>query len=1746
MRKRLACLLAAALLLTQVLSAGWDVAIASEVAGAAETGGVTDGTPTGQVDVLIEPALILERETTFTVSLDGREAAVHQEGILTLEKDGDVQNKNMQKEALFTELEPGDYDLKVTAPGFADYHQTVSVGTQAVSLRLMTGRVQGFNYQSGAHPGVILIGDVNKDGIVDEQDVKRLTDAVDANKGSSGQNLLAEAENGEVLDLNGDGEVNLVDLQYLAVALGLSGEAGSNLATLETYIPQAAITVEKGENTEITGDPGTLLKKEGSVTLTPQTGKEISADNTVSIDFDFSGTASVNEADGIVIETANDSIRQAVLEISYTEEDGSVSTGGGIEIHADEEAHTVKVPLEAGVHHLLEDERISVNYNRSGNTISIHLGSQIAIKKVTLTISGMVKNNNLAEISRVEFVNGMEKRIPEPEMDIPQNVKADPGSKQFTVTWDPCNNVTGYEVKIEKADDPSQSEVRRVTGNSLQVTSLLGKDLENKTKYTVSVQSVNGTWRSGYSDVVSVIPKADKRPDRPDGLGLTGQYKSISASWKNVKDADYYNLYYKEKQESSYKKIENIQINSYTITDLKDQTEYTVYVTAVNEIGESSPSLTGVARTTDMNPAVMPKYGLINDGEGGEKGAHIISAATKRSNAMHGSPLDSEQGTVWGTVDKNPDSYYLINTWDDGGFNAMNSNHGLFYEFDQPYELQKIALTEYQPLSPNYGYARVRYWDGNGKEETLSASVSRKLDKENRPYYLLTLPKKVSAKKLQIGLARSVASGSISVSEVYFYHYDVLAEKIMSLYADDLHMELKPEVTQETIDELRTRLNTPDEISGELNPDQALLARELQNAEEILNNKELGGIVQIYSSISTNDVNRGFGGLNAWQPIGVTAAAGESVCIYVGHNTKKTGENTNLQLIATQYHAESSSVSRFVANLKVGMNIVDIPKLQSIDAEAGGALYVQYTGNNANDRYAVRASGGAKVPRLDLYRVTDHAERLKRAEAYLEELREYTANMKELHDRLHAGSDHVGVSSYAYSERDCILGATDILMEDMMLSLPAIQVLNGCGSGSTAEQAERLVRSMDAVEGMMNLFYQHKGLNDNAENDKDKTPKQHLNIRYQRMFAGAFMYAAGNHIGIEWPETAGMMGGVPVTSGSEGQYESGQYFGWGISHEIGHCINQGAYAVAEVTNNYFALLTQSKDTNNSVRVKYDKIYEKVTSGTAGPASNVFTQLGMYWQLHLAYDNSYNYKTYEKYEDQLKGFFFARVDTYARDVSKAPKPNGVALTLSGDKDQDLMRLSCAAAEKNILEFFIRWGKTPDAGTIAYAVQFAKETRAIYYASDDARSYRLSRPDGSVLGTAGAKEAVGTGTRAEVSQEQQNRVDFVLESVNIPAEDVLGYEIVRCMISGGEVEKNVVGFATGSTFSDCITTINNRVVSYEVTLIDKYLNRSKTAVLPALKIQHDGSIDKTGWTIGADGLTAVNEPGAGTGNDDTPCAPPADDPLGKIIDQNTATSYTGTAQANAEITIDFHKNQVISGFKYTSDTAGGDYTLYVRAENGEWTKAASGTLGANKTVYFENPSHEYVSTYRTDAVKLALKGTQGRTVTIAELDVLAVTGDNVDFRTAGDGTVAIGRLKESYQYGTEAKDVIPAGSILFTGSYKGNPAYNVVMLFDQDGNQVTGQTSDGNQVSNQIILANKPSGEIQNVSDGTWIYWIEPDEKLDLSKIKEVRAELYRVNDAQTNEGQRLVSDSLFRSMPEVLPDITLTGKYGGQQ
>ena len=72
------------------------------------------------------------------------------------------------------------------------------------------------------------------------------------------------------------------------------------------------------------------------------------------------------------------------------------------------------------------------------------------------------------------------------------------------------------------------------------------------------------------------------------------------------------------------------------------------------------------------------------------------------------------------------------------------------------------------------------------------------------------------------------------------------------------------------------------------------------------------------------------------------------------------------------------------------------------------------------------------------------------------------------------------------------------------------------------------------------------GKSENEYFNANRAPRNRINIKYQRMFTGAFMYASSHHVGIGYGSSAGMMTGVPFKLDENGKLinsEDGQLFG---------------------------------------------------------------------------------------------------------------------------------------------------------------------------------------------------------------------------------------------------------------------------------------------------------------------------------------------------------------------------------------------------------------------------------------------------------------------------------------------------------------------------------------------------------------------------------------------------------------------------
>lgn len=1661
----------------------------------------------GRVEVVLTSGIPLEREQSFQVKLAGSD---QKEQTLVL---GNSQGTEASQDtAVFAGLTPGkSYELIVTGAGYVTYRQTIAVEGMGYRIQLYTGESLGF--EENAHPGILVYGDVNGDGILDMADGQLLVDSID-------QNQYQDA-----LDLNKDAQVDLVDLQYFTDAYE---DFQQVYATIETFILKEAAVVEHGASTSLKGDPDSIWSEEGSVQLIPAGGGTISAANPVEISFSFQKTAEPVMIEGFVLESPVESaVEQGTIVVEYEE-------NGQSKILEQVFGNTTRAASQG----------ITVTTAQDGS-LTVDLNQQVAVKKVTIRITATSGSNNLAEITKVEFLNDMESKIPAPAMDIPQEVKAEAGNKEITISWKKANNVTGYEVVIS---DGKTTDHVRTTQTSMKISQFGGKKLENKTTYTLKVRSINGDWKSGYSQEVTATPRVDTIPDAPDSVQVTGKYKALEIRWKAPKDnaADTYTLYYKKKSAEAYDKIQGITGTYYLLSGLQDATSYQVYVTASNDLGEGPASLTAEGSTLSAEAVSFPQYKILNEeAENGELTSHIVNAVHVVGE-MVDSPLDEgDSKSAYGLVDNNPSSYYHLADWDDAVY-YHQWQWGVTVELDDTYKMDRFTFAGPDSSYNYYRAAAIYYWDQEQNKEVAAANVSllRKTDSEGRTYYLIKLKDPIETNKVRFGFS-TWSVRNIGISEIRFYEYDSLEADIQALYADDLHLELNPEVNETVLDELQKRLDAQDH--QEYHPDREALQKELDAARQLLEEQELlSETVTVNPMISTaKDQNLGITGLNAWQPLGVTAAADEELIVYVGGKGIKSGQDVPLRLVFTQNHAESDQVAQVMGtNLKTGRNEITVPQLTSTDRERGGTLYIQYTGTDDNASYAVRVSGGNKIPTLNLYG-TEGQERSQRIRQYVSQLESYVAELDQKHQELHSTGENKQVQ-YAYDEKNCILNTTDIMLDHMMLSLPATQVFRGLDSG---DRVSALENSLEAMDQMLLLFYQHKGLTDSFAEGTDsatvaanRLPSQHLNIRYMTMFSGAFMYAAGNHIGIEWTETPGMVQGTPVQT-QDGKKISGEYFGWGIAHEIGHEINQSAYAVAEVTNNYFSILAQADETNNAVRFQYQDVYDKVTSGALGSSSNVFTQLGMYWQLHLAYDRGYNYKTYDNYQEIFQNLFYARVDSYARRPQTAPAPNGVTLTLGGDAQQNFMRLASAAAQKDLTEFFQRWGMIPDKETTSYIGQFEKETRAIYYVNDEARAYEIE--NGGTSGTILNQDVVQVETSVDGSQ-------VTLEMSTSTKTPIIGYEIVRVITEGGQQQRQMAGFTTDETYTDNASFLGNRTVFYEVAAVDSFTNRSAFVSTNSEKLSGDGLQDKGSWTVETN--MSSDQDSIPDASEEDPCAPAKQSAAVQMIDGKTDTTYVGgTSKEDPYILLKFNRNTEVTALRYRLSTAGtslSDYRIEISSDGSNFTKVKEGTFQlsqGSQTIYFTNRDLEgnqdgdpWVATYDTSYLRITAVGQAGEKLSVSEIDILGPSGDNVEWLTKSEASVGI--LKEDYTYQEEkenqSEEKIPAGSIVFTGTYKGNPAYNVVLLYDEKGNIVGGTDSEGNLTAQQIILAPNPGDALLGeTSEGTWIYWIEPQdqgEKLPTA----VRAELYRVDDALTNQGQRMVSDTPLLTLPDKLPEITL--------
>ena len=608
----------------------------------------------------------------------------------------------------------------------------------------------------------------------------------------------------------------------------------------------------------------------------------------------------------------------------------------------------------------------------------------------------------------------------------------------------------------------------------------------------------------------------------------------------------------------------------------------------------------------------------------------------------------------------------------------------------------------------------------------------------------------------------------------------------------------------------------------------------------------------------------------------------------------------------------------------------------------------------------------------------------------------------------------------------------------------------------------------------MNIVYKTYGV------DSASAFETRQNIRYMRMFGNAFMYASGDHVGIEFGSVAALMKGEPTDL--IGDAKENKLFGWGIAHEIGHVMD--ALGKAEVTNNIYSLMLQTYDGENNIlpsRLEtsniYPKAFEKVSSGTEGVPNNVFVHLAMYWQLHLAYDGAG--------EDSLN--FYNQLHKLYRDGS-----------LNSFSDMDKFAVAASkVAEKNLTEFFTRWGVKLSESAKTEMAKLPEETRAIYYLNDESRRQRLAGNQGNTNISITATAAVNTVKPKEVN--------ITIEGDN---DNVQGYEIIR--------NGKTIAFTTEKSFTDTINSANNLTFTYKVLPVDILGNKGREVDAGQVRISYDKTIDSNLYTVNGDTVT-FKESTIVTGIKITPKAgqtlPTSGEfsvsVAGTVTGENGEEAYTAVAKAG--------------NFSNPSDSK--DTNSYV--------------------AYFGKEGLTADKLWSYDVTSIQLTGIDTSKYNV---EFISYPGDNIEFLEMG-----VGRLKADYDLGEGQS--IKAGTLVIVGNYRGNTSTKKIRINGkfETGDVVQGTTDlQERAINGEIYMFDEigADGKItSSTKDGLFIF--VPDLQKESDHFgdhgheehsvlpAEIQAQIHEGSEEEDN--LHITSNTLWVNMPseDSLPEIVLT-------
>ena len=257
-------------------------------------------------------------------------------------------------EAVISGLPLGTYHMEVTGNGYADCSTKVTLQDYSQHVLMSTA------------DGTFSLGDVNGDGVVNAADRTALSDQ------------LGQTDALDTYDLNGDGVVDVTDLSYVNKMMDLAAEPRI-LSTTAIVAPKV-----ESDSLEIDGDVADLFTdSESVVTLKPTEEAE-----TLSIPITLDKPTEMSE-----------------ISISSPSAQGAIQAGTAlVEYEEDDQVKTMEILFDAAA----PEGVYAISRNAGQSVVTINLGSKVAVKKVTITVTKVEGQEGdkpeFATVTQIEFL----------------------------------------------------------------------------------------------------------------------------------------------------------------------------------------------------------------------------------------------------------------------------------------------------------------------------------------------------------------------------------------------------------------------------------------------------------------------------------------------------------------------------------------------------------------------------------------------------------------------------------------------------------------------------------------------------------------------------------------------------------------------------------------------------------------------------------------------------------------------------------------------------------------------------------------------------------------------------------------------------------------------------------------------------------------------------------------------------------------------------------------------------------------------------------------------------------------------------------------------------------------------------------------------------------------------------------------------------------------------------------------------